>query len=397
MSVKHILLNGILMSWKQRKNYLLLSVTVVLSFSFLLGFLCYTDTKNYNDTKEIFSMPNNLILVYGETDETSVKKMNVVKQYCEKRKNFFCYEYYEQQIRLLQYGSLVASVNIIPNNIFGYYQDNSTKIELSGSDEISLKENEAVISDELYRILKQSKNNEAVSINIPISLKNGEVYHKRYTINDTYKTNGMDDSLFDSDVGVTGNVTILIPQDSEFVYDLDYDNISLAIWSEDADEVLTLINNLGLAYYSPYEMQKESLETTKNNMNVKFVIALVLFILLGFNLYSSFMNVLTKREYEIGIRRALGAGKTQIILQFFVECFIVMIINILLSVGIVCWLAILYKVTFYWVFDEILVIYISKYSIYSFLVCSLCLSLFFGFIFSLQSTQIEIIKYLKGE
>lgn len=397
MSVKHILLNGILMSWKQRKNYLLLSVTVVLSFSFLLGFLCYTDTKNYNDTKEIFSMPNNLILVYGETDETSVKKMNVVKQYCEKRKNFFCYEYYEQQIRLLQYGSLVASVNIIPNNIFGYYQDNSTKIELSGSDEISLKENEAVISDELYRILKQSKNNEAVSINIPISLKNGEVYHKRYTINDTYKTNGMDDLLFDSDVGVTGNVTILIPQDSEFVYDLDYDNISLAIWSEDADEVLTLINNLGLAYYSPYEMQKESLETTKNNMNVKFVIALVLFILLGFNLYSSFMNVLTKREYEIGIRRALGAGKTQIILQFFVECFIVMIINILLSVGIVCWLAILYKVTFYWVFDEILVIYISKYSIYSFLVCSLCLSLFFGFIFSLQSTQIEIIKYLKGE
>lgn len=385
------------MSWKQRKNYLLLSVTVVLSFSFLLGFLCYTDTKNYNDTKEIFSMPNNLILVYGETDETSVKKMNVVKQYCEKRKNFFCYEYYEQQIRLLQYGSLVASVNIIPNNIFGYYQDNSTKIELSGSDEISLKENEAVISDELYRILKQSKNNEAVSINIPISLKNGEVYHKRYTINDTYKTNGMDDLLFDSDVGVTGNVTILIPQDSEFVYDLDYDNISLAIWSEDADEVLTLINNLGLAYYSPYEMQKESLETTKNNMNVKFVIALVLFILLGFNLYSSFMNVLTKREYEIGIRRALGAGKTQIILQFFVECFIVMIINILLSVGIVCWLAILYKVTFYWVFDEILVIYISKYSIYSFLVCSLCLSLFFGFIFSLQSTQIEIIKYLKGE
>ncbi len=397
MSVKHILLNGILMSWKQRKNYLLLSVTVVLSFSFLLGFLCYTDTKNYNDTKEIFSMPNNLILVHGETDETSVKKMNVVKQYCEKRKNFFCYEYYEQQIRLLQYGSLVASVNIIPNNIFGYYQDNSTKIELSGSDEISLKENEAVISDELYRILKQSKNNEAVSINIPISLKNGEVYHKRYTINDTYKTNGMDDLLFDSDVGVTGNVTILIPQDSEFVYDLDYDNISLAIWSEDADEVLTLINNLGLAYYSPYEMQKESLETTKNNMNVKFVIALVLFILLGFNLYSSFMNVLTKREYEIGIRRALGAGKTQIILQFFVECFIVMIINILLSVGIVCWLAILYKVTFYWVFDEILVIYISKYSIYSFLVCSLCLSLFFGFIFSLQSTQIEIIKYLKGE
>lgn len=74
MSVKHILLNGILMSWKQRKNYLLLSVTVVLSFSFLLGFLCYTDTKNYNDTKEIFSMPNNLILVHGETDETSVKK-----------------------------------------------------------------------------------------------------------------------------------------------------------------------------------------------------------------------------------------------------------------------------------------------------------------------------------
>lgn len=281
--------------------------------------------------------------------------MNVVKQYCEKRKNFFCYEYYEQQIRLLQYGSLVASVNIIPNNIFGYYQDNSTKIELSGSDKISLKENEAVISDELYRILKQSKNNEAVSINIPISLKNGEVYHKRYTINDTYKTNGMDDLLFDSDVGVTGNVTILIPQDSEFVYDLDYDNISLAIWSEDADEVLTLINNLGLAYYSPYEMQKESLETTKNNMNVKFVIALVLFILLGFNLYSSFMNVLTKREYEIGIRRALGAGKTQIILQFFVECFIVMIINILLSVGIVCWLAILYKVTFYWVFDEMTV------------------------------------------
>lgn len=41
----------------------------------------------------------------------------------------------------------------------------------------------------------------------------------------------------------------------------------------------------------------------------KYIIAAVLFVILGINLYSAFSNALNERKYEIGIKRAIGAGK----------------------------------------------------------------------------------------
>ena len=60
----------------------------------------------------------------------------------------------------------------------------------------------------------------------------------------------------------------------------------------------------------------------------KYIIAAVLFVILGINLYSAFSNALNERKYEIGIKRAIGAGKKDIMMQFLTEGIILFIHHI---------------------------------------------------------------------
>ena len=51
------------MAVKEIRSYALLSVTIVLSFSLLLGYLLWTDSSLYNTYKELFSQDRNIVAV----------------------------------------------------------------------------------------------------------------------------------------------------------------------------------------------------------------------------------------------------------------------------------------------------------------------------------------------
>ena len=50
---RFVLAHAFVMVRKHIRSYALLSVTIVLSFSLLLGYLVYTDTSLYNEYKEL--------------------------------------------------------------------------------------------------------------------------------------------------------------------------------------------------------------------------------------------------------------------------------------------------------------------------------------------------------
>ena len=60
---KSILRHAVTMVGRTLKSYALLSVTIVLSFSLLLGYLVFTDSTLYNRYKEEFSANREMIYV----------------------------------------------------------------------------------------------------------------------------------------------------------------------------------------------------------------------------------------------------------------------------------------------------------------------------------------------
>ena len=129
----------------------------------------------------------------------------------------------------------------------------------------------------------------------------------------------------------------------------------------------------------------------------KAYISAVILLLLGLNLYSSFSNALHERRYEIGVKRALGAGISHIMRQFIYESIAVLLLDTLISVIIVVDLMIGYKAYQTFVLGNEWIVYISLYSVIIFLVCVISLSTVFSLIFAYKSTQVEIIKYLRDE
>ena len=60
------LMHAFRMVWRNRRSYALLSVTVVLTFSFLLGYLLYTDASIFNRYKDVYRKDRNDIIFWGQ-------------------------------------------------------------------------------------------------------------------------------------------------------------------------------------------------------------------------------------------------------------------------------------------------------------------------------------------
>lgn len=52
------------MLWRHKSSYAMLSVTIVLSFSLLLGYLAFMDSELYNRYKLIFSARKDVVMAY---------------------------------------------------------------------------------------------------------------------------------------------------------------------------------------------------------------------------------------------------------------------------------------------------------------------------------------------
>lgn len=407
--------HAVLMFRRNIQSYLLLSVTIVLSFSLLLGYLGYTDASLYNKYRNIFSMRRGDVVIFDLNDPQRIFRL---KELLEKEEGTSCY-YYGNDVG----GSTTAHFTIespgypegnqfyfdncqifyIPdhawmdNNMVTFPNDIQW---LDGQREtFFLREDEAIINEWTYYALGLEKLEAPV---YTLRMEYGSFQFKIAGIaRDQYPV------TFDSDgyniYRSVNTLKLILPTKLLDEATLKRCDHALVIHSTNPEQVVHTAKGLNFEHInSVYEQQDEALEAIRLEKRNKAIITCALLLLLGVNLYSCFTNALNDRKFEIGIKRAIGASAFSIVRQFLYESLIVMVTNIFLSVVLVADVFILYKFLYERTPNEWgqylkWIIYISPQSIAMFAVCAVSLTLVFSLIFAYKSTQVEIVQYLKSE
>lgn len=390
----NLFIHSCIMVKKTYKNYLLLSVTVFLSFSLMLGYLVYTDSEIYNKFNEIFGASPHVIL--SENDNSYESKMNIRKLTAQLDKMLNTHYYLQPDtVTITEFGNS-CEVRFLPNYVWGMFSDKALdnisgckRVKMNNEWQFSLSSDEAIVSEIMYQSLKQDSSKD-MKMKIVYTDRDGKNHLKEYKIVGSY-TNDVDEVS-----GMNGEL-IYVSSSSIHGWDIELDNTIITIYSNQSHQVLELLKNLQLGYNSVIDIQKDAITEKQNSIMNKYNIAIVLFVLLGINLYSSFKNALNERKYEIGIKRALGASNLSIMIQFAIEGFVVMFINILLSIFLILNLSIVYKYIQLSISNNVYTITMSFESVLLFITFSFFLSLIFSILFAYQCTQVEIIKYLKEE
>lgn len=381
---------------KTYKNYLLLSVTAFLSFAIMFGYLMFTDSESYNKYNELFSESPNVIMSINSGDRASDIK-TLTKQ-LDKIPNTHYY-YIKSGVAKTSFGH-DCEVRFLPNYVWGMYNpaDLNGYVGLSGlkiNDEwdFSLGIDEAIVSEQVYQSIKADKDGKK-RIKLVFTDENGQEILKTYEVAGSYSSDVVDFVDLESSVSID---PVYVNIGSINAGDCTINNITLTIYTERMDFVIEQIKNLNLACLEVYTDQNTAIAEKATAVSNKYIIAAVLFILLGINLYSSFTNTLNDRKFEIGVKRALGASKFKIMIQFVIEGFAVMLANIALSVCVIVYLMNTYKFFKEFILNEPYIVTINSESILLYVTFVFFLTLIFSLMFAYQSTKVEIVKYLKEE
>jgi ABC-type antimicrobial peptide transport system permease subunit len=165
--------------------------------------------------------------------------------------------------------------------------------------------------------------------------------------------------------------------------------------------VIEAAEQVGMICFNVYTKKSEAMREMQIHAQTKMIIVLLMFVLLGINLYGSFSNALDRRRFEVGIKRAIGASKAAIIGQFMWESLLLMIINTFISVVLVFNGFLAYK--YYWEADRDFnpywkwTIYMNGTSMAMFVIVTLSLTVLFSVIFAIKATQVQVVEYLKAE
>lgn len=412
-----ILRHSITMVGRTIRSYALLSVTIVMSFSLLLGYLGYIDTSLYNEYKGVFKINRGTVKV-DEGVYTSQKFNMLLVKSQELRDTAF---YFINDVSLVQFvtgnlitengdplGSIRATVNVLTGRAWHLFDQTVTVKWLNGQteDEVYLKDNEAILDLSTFRALGISEDDPTYTFTIAGKKRELMIVgvadysnpllitmNDRVVYNPDYKA-----KLFISSELLTG---------SEL--EQYFPGRTAVFYTAEPEKLDALAEELGIKLYANhafYRAQDDALEKIQTQKGTKGIIVCALVLLLGVNLYSCFSNALNERKFEIGVKRAIGASSFSIVRQFLYESILVMTVNILISIAIVVDLGLVWKLVMermyagqelfvdkYWDF----ILYLSPHSIAMFAVSAVTLTVVFSLIFAYKSTQVEIVQYLKAE
>lgn len=420
--------HSINMVQRNLKRYALLSVTIIMSFSLLLGYLLYTDSSLYNQYKELFRRRRGDILVadYSENEERLRMFLDQASEiedtifYVSYYGNFGEYkaQYIFRDFEMKENGTIpLANLNalFLPN---GAWVDSFAKffgvstdiIWLDGltHDTISIEKDQVVLSDRVYFALELDKQESPIfhlkthgGVNLELRIVGYYISQQNSQLMSIQEWTYTPTMLLSTQLIAAADLT------SEVMFLGSDDGIIsgryITIHTAYPEKVVKLAETMRFdGIDSIYSRQNAALEKIRSEKSNKAIIACALLLLLGINLYSSFTNALNDRKFEIGVKRAIGASAWSIVRQFLYESLLVMAANVFLSVALVADVFIIYKYLYElypnaWGYYQTWVIYISPHSVAMFGICAVTLTLVFSLIFAYKSTRVEIVQYLKAE
>lgn len=434
-----ILRHSHLMVLRTWKSYALLSVTIVLSFSLLLGYLTFSDSSIYNENKELFSYRReDLRLHISSKNEDRLPLLVNGLSAMDKTAYYAVYNYqlgysstdyfFEKDGNLIEITQpsimgIILPDHSWPEDVASFRHENRRMdiVWLDGEEhpEFSLERDQVILTEALYQLLGMDQQPEPI---FQLTLQHGQKiplrvagYYKDYSVElweryrEIYSPALANRELF---YLVLSNKFIdyaklsnkdLYGIDYSTQYDVRLDSLFLQVYSETPELVLGLYESIcGQEATAIYQLQNDALDEIRPQKQVKAIITCALLLILGVNLYSCFTNALNDRKFEIGVKRALGASAFSIVRQFLYESCIVMAANILLSVSLVTDVAVVYKFIVEHTPDEMgaypdFILYLSPYSAAMFGICAVSLTIVFSLIFAYKTTRVEIVQYLKAE
>ena len=433
-----ILCHALTMVRRNLRAYAALSVTIILSFSILLGFMGYMDTKHYNSYKGLLSKDPSLLKVSSAS--LSAARAALLQDRAAEYGTTHSLQYLSVNHWLQTDGWTLATgesltsdfrvqANAIPRETW-FLEDTGTGMSLLGTysvtwlddrevSNVTLEPGEILIDEQLFKALGLNQGNNTLKL----TFSGGDLFFERTftvvgTVPSTYplelelyeipNTGEQAARLKDNKLKQYTSVIFFSLQDfNPTVFGGSWYR-NLIFYSDQPTSVKQMIKTLepDLSVLSVYEMQENAFEVIRTEKATKSVIAILLLLILGINLYSSFQNALNERKFEIGVKRAVGASAFSIVRQFFYESMLVMLINIAVTVALVVDLGLVLKLyreataigdTYANLAETNYILYITGESVAMFAVCALVLTVVFSFIFAYKATRVQIVDYLKAE
>ncbi len=404
--------HAIIMVSRNIKSYILLAVTIVISFSLLLGYLVFLDTTLYNQYKEVLSQPRNIVITSTQRRDSTLSALAYAIPRVDPEATF--YSYFSTNTILQQYGRVRATVYFMPSGEIPVYTpqtvstgetgvltNGATEIELiAGCSTFRLKGNEAIISENLFRAL-HIPYQFPVSLAIPVQWKDQTMGIVTVSIigvcEDTQYTTPI---LYDTELQTyTGTGAIYTTQGALGLRSMDdFTSVDQYVWfcCKHPEAVASCIREFGLIPSAICIAQNDAIEDLRTQNTNKFYTVLLLLVVLGVNLYSAIHNALADRQFEIGVKLALGANSWNIVLQFAFESTIVMLASIYCAVILVTDILVAYKYIQEIMYGIQWTVHISSYSVAMFCVSSISLTVLFSLIFAYRASRVEIIQHLKA-
>ena len=433
-----ILCHAVRMVRRNLRAYVALSVTIILSFSILLIFMGYMDSEHYNRYKGLLAKDPSLLSV--SSTSLSAARADLLQKRAAEYGTTHTLQYLKQNLQIqtadwtLTTGERLASnfrvqAYAIPRETW-FLEDKGTgngQLDpytvtwLDGREvsNITLESGEILIDEQLFKALGLSRDNSTLELELFSGISEfGGAFTVVGTVPSLYP---LEMEIFE--VPSTKERMARLPDKtldqyfSVIFFSLEDFNPSvfgghwyrnLIFYSDQPTSVRQMIKTLepDLLVYSVYEAQDFAMEGIRTEKTTKSLIAILLLLILGINLYSSFQNALNERKFEIGVKRAVGASAFSIVRQFFYESMLVMLSNIAVTVALVVDIGLVLKLyreataitDTYANYNYVdYVLYITAESVAMFAVCALVLTVVFSFIFAYKATRVQIVDYLKAE
>ncbi|HIT34372.1 MAG TPA: ABC transporter permease [Candidatus Faecousia intestinigallinarum] len=412
------------MAARNRRSYGLLSVTVTLSLTLLLGYLAFSDAAVYNRYKEVFPQPSNLVVVETGTPEAENLLPALDNMVALIDPDARMIPYYKCHSAMLQYGRGVTSVvylipeGSVPLSVcdMGGVSHSTEEITMAaGRDSLTLHGNEAVISQNLFDVLGL-EGEFPITLMAPLNriVEGGNgVWYDMVELSIVgicastsvdYPLHYENEEYYQGDAPFPVANGVLITTQAvlgQFQVELEElaQNECRFLCSSHAEEIASRADEMstGMQVGAPSLAMANARKEMAGLAESKLYTVALLLLILGLNLYSSFENALSERRFEIGVKRAIGASALDIVRQFLLESTLVMLLNILLSVVLVADGLIVYKLFLRLTAGQEWVAWISPYSVAMFAICAVSLTLLFSLIFACKAASVEIVRHLKAE